>query len=85
MVAYKRRTERLRWDDLDLGRFAVDRLESGALTCVRFMHDVEFHTVCYLRDLLVSPARSGPGLSMLEGSIRSFGADHQGPAFSLAA
>jgi len=70
MVACKRRTERLRWDDLDLGRFAVDRLESGA---------------CYLRDLLVSPARSGPGLSMLEGSIRSFGAEHQGPAFSLAA
>jgi hypothetical protein len=45
-VAYKRRTERLRWDDLGLGRFTVDRLE---------------------------------------GSIRSFGADHQGPAFSLAA
>jgi hypothetical protein len=24
------------------------------------MHDVEFHTVCYLRDLLVSPAHSDP-------------------------
>ncbi|MHB1930597.1 MAG: ferritin-like domain-containing protein [Acidimicrobiales bacterium] len=57
---YKRRTDRLRWDDLDLGRFAVDRLEAGALRCVRFMHDVEYHTVCYLRDLLVSPAHSDP-------------------------
>ncbi len=63
MVAYKRRTERLRWDDLDLGRFTVDRLESGALRCVRFMHDVEFHTVCYLRDLLASRAHSDPEIT----------------------
>jgi hypothetical protein len=61
--AYKRRTDRLRWEDLDLGRFAVDRLEAGALRCVRFMHDVEFHTVCYLRDLLVSPAHSDPEIT----------------------
>ena len=58
--AYKRRADRLRWDDLDLNRFAADRLDAGALRCVRFMHDVEFHTVCYLRDLLVSPAHSDP-------------------------
>jgi len=57
---YKRRTDRLHWEDLDLGRFAVDRLEAGALRCVRFMHDVEYHTVCYLRDLLVSPAHADP-------------------------
>jgi hypothetical protein len=61
--AYKRRTDRLRWDDLDLGRFGVDRLEAGALRCVRFMHDVEFHTVCYLRDLLVGPAHSDPEIT----------------------
>jgi hypothetical protein len=58
--AYKLRTDRLRWDDLDLGRFARERVESGALRCLRFMHDVEFHTVCYLRDLLVSPAHADP-------------------------
>jgi hypothetical protein len=57
---YKRRTDRLRWADLALGRFAVERLEPGALRCVRYMHDVEFHTVCYLRDLLVSPAHYDP-------------------------
>jgi hypothetical protein len=55
---YKRRADRLRWDDLDLDRFATDRLDSGALRCLRFMHDVEYHTVCYLRDLLVGPAHS---------------------------
>jgi len=56
--AYKRRTDRLRWDDLDLSDFANHRLDEGALRCLRFMHDIEFHTVCYLRDLLVSPAHS---------------------------
>ena len=61
--AYKRRTDRLRWDDLDLGRLAVDRLDAGALRCVRFMHDVEYHTVCYLRDLLISPAHSDPEIT----------------------
>jgi hypothetical protein len=61
--AYKRRTDRLRWEDLDMGRFGRERLDGGALRCVRFMHDVEFHTVCYLRDLLVSPAHSDPEIT----------------------
>ncbi|HET9731715.1 MAG TPA: ferritin-like domain-containing protein [Acidimicrobiales bacterium] len=60
LEAYKSRTDRLRWDDLDLSRFSTERLEEGALRCLRFMHDVEFHTVCYLRDLLVSPAHDDP-------------------------
>jgi hypothetical protein len=53
---YKQRTDRLRWDDLDLESFASSPLPAGALRCLRYMHDVEYHTVCYLRDLLVSPA-----------------------------
>jgi hypothetical protein len=57
---YKRRTDRLRWDDLDLAVFAERRLDPGALRCLRYMHDVEYHTVCYLRDLLVGPAHSDP-------------------------
>ncbi|MGH9055309.1 MAG: hypothetical protein ACRDYY_05500 [Acidimicrobiales bacterium] len=56
--AYKARTDRLRWDDLELRRFATEPLETGALRCLRYMHDVEYHTVCYLRDLLVSPAHA---------------------------
>jgi hypothetical protein len=58
--AYKSRTARCRWDDLDLGSFTTSPLSPAALRCVRYMHDVEFHTVCYLRDLLVSPAHSDP-------------------------
>jgi hypothetical protein len=56
--AYKRGTDRLHWDDLDLGRFAAHPLPSEAMRCLRYMHDVEYHTVCYLRDLLVGPAHA---------------------------
>lgn len=60
IASYKARTDRLRWDDIDMDRFRVQPLTEAALRCLRFMHDVEYHTVCYLRDLLVSPAHSDP-------------------------
>jgi hypothetical protein len=61
--AYKSRTDRLHWDDLDLGAFADNRLSGGSLRCIRYMHDVEFHTVCYLQDLLNSPAHADPEIT----------------------
>jgi hypothetical protein len=57
---YKARTTRLRWDELDLGSFAHAPLDEGTLKCIRYMHDIEFHTVCYLRDLLVGSAHADP-------------------------
>lgn len=60
---YKNRTGRLRWDDLDLGHFKTHPLDQKVLRCIRYMHDVEFHTVCYLRDLLVSPAHGDPEIT----------------------
>jgi len=57
---YKARTARLVWDDLDFDAFAADPLPEEALRCIRYMHDVEFHTVCYLRDLLLTPAHADP-------------------------
>ena len=57
LETYKRRTSRLQWADLDLvGAFERQPLDAETLRCLRYMHDVEFHTVCYLRDLLLSPA-----------------------------
>jgi len=53
---YKVMTDRLRWDDLDLAGFATDRLADDDLRCLRYMHDVEYHTACYLRDLLSTRA-----------------------------
>lgn len=58
---YKKRTARLQWDDLDLrAAFADKPLSADGLRVLRYMHDVEFHTVCYLRDLLLSPAHDDP-------------------------
>jgi hypothetical protein len=53
---YKLLTERLRWDDLDLDAFATQPLAEDDLRCLRYMHDVEYHTACYLRDLLATRA-----------------------------
>lgn len=58
--AYKARTDRLRWQDFEIASFSDRPLAPEALRCVRYMHDVEYHTVCYLRDLLVGPAHSDP-------------------------
>ena len=42
--------------DIDYDEFRRDPLPDDALRCLRYMHDVEHHTVCYLRDLLVTRA-----------------------------
>ncbi|MET0913451.1 MAG: ferritin-like domain-containing protein, partial [Acidimicrobiales bacterium] len=56
MDRYKLMTDRLRWDDLDMAGFATERLAEEDLRCLRYAHDVEYHTVCYLRDLLSTRA-----------------------------
>ena len=61
LETYKRRTGRLEWADLDVAHaFRRQPLDADTLRCLRYMHDVEFHTVCYLRDLLLSPAHDDP-------------------------
>lgn len=49
---YKRITGRLDDDDIDYDAFRDQPLAPDLLACVRYMHDVEFHTTCYLRNLL---------------------------------
>ena len=56
MDRYKLMADRLRWDDLDMDGFATERLAEEDLRCLRYAHDVEYHTVCYLRDLLSTRA-----------------------------
>jgi len=60
IAEYKRRTARLDVADIDLDAFAERPLDRHALRCLRYMHDVEFHTICYLRDLLMTPAHRDP-------------------------
>jgi hypothetical protein len=55
-----RRSARLQVEDLDLGAFSDQPLDPDTLRCLRYMHDVEGHTVCYLRDMLVTRAHRDP-------------------------
>lgn len=57
---YARRAAPVRTEDLDFGAFRDQPLREGTLRCLRFMTDIESHTVCYLRDLLVTPSHQDP-------------------------
>lgn len=54
---FARDSVRVGWDDLDLDVFRSDPLPDRSLRTLRYMCDVEYHTVCYLRDMLVTPSR----------------------------
>jgi hypothetical protein len=51
------------WHDLDFGDFATNPLPEHTLRSLRYMCDVEYHTVCYLRDLLVTPSHEEDDVS----------------------
>ncbi len=44
------------WSDLDLEAFRREPLPESSLRTLRYMADVEYHTVCYTRDLLTTPS-----------------------------
>ena len=57
------RTARLDLSDIDFDAFADQPLAPEVLRSLRYMHDVEYHTVCYLRDLLVTSAHADPDIT----------------------
>jgi hypothetical protein len=57
------RSGRLEVDDIDFGAFRQDPLDPATLRCLRYMHDVEGHTACYLRDLLATRAHRDPEIT----------------------
>ncbi|GIH17908.1 hypothetical protein [Rugosimonospora africana] len=57
---YARTVSPVGFDDLDYASFTERPLSAGALRCLRYMCDIENHTVCYLRDLLVTPSHADP-------------------------
>jgi hypothetical protein len=64
LATYERVAGRLDIEDLDLeGEFRAAPLPPHALRCVRYMHDVEHHTSCYLRNLLNTKAHHDPEIS----------------------
>jgi len=56
-------SHRVGWDDVDLDAFRRDPLPEGTLRTLRYMCDVEYHTVCYLRDMLVTPSHTDSDVS----------------------
>jgi hypothetical protein len=55
--------ERLDEDGIDYDAFRREPLDPDTLRCLRYMHDVEHHTTCYLRDLLVTSAHADPEIT----------------------
>jgi hypothetical protein len=60
---YKQRAGRLDLEGIDFDDFKDQPLRPDALRSLRYMHDVEHHTVCYLRDLLLTPAHQEPEIT----------------------
>ena len=56
--AYKERAGRVDLEGIDFDAFRTQPLDPATLRCLRYMHDIEHHTVCYLRDLLATPAHA---------------------------
>ncbi len=50
-------------DDVDYTAFTRRPLSEAALRALQYMSDVESHTICYLRDLLVTPSHQDPEIT----------------------
>jgi hypothetical protein len=61
--AYRSCVAPVRTDDLDLTSFHSRPLTPEVLRCLRYMHDVESHTICYLRDLLMTASHRDPRIT----------------------
>jgi hypothetical protein len=61
--SYKSHAGRLDLEGIDFDDFRDEPLAPDALRSLRYMHDVEHHTVCYLRDLLLTPAHQDPEIT----------------------
>lgn len=60
IAAYSQSAAPVTDQDIDYAAFADRPLSPGALRCLRYMSDIESHTICYLRDLLVTPSHADP-------------------------
>jgi hypothetical protein len=63
MKAYQRHAGKLDLDGIDFHAFDDQPLSDAVLRCLEYMHDVEFHTACYLRNLLNTKAHHDPEIT----------------------
>lgn len=57
------RSGRLDLSDIDFSAFEGRPLDDESLRCLRYMHDIEGHTMCYLRDVLATRAHKDPEIT----------------------
>jgi hypothetical protein len=62
---YRSLSAKLVTDDIDFSSFREQPLSPDALRCLRYVRDVESHTVCYLRDILVTQTPKDPDLTLV--------------------
>lgn len=60
---YAQNSKPVKYDDLDFDAFEREPLSPETLRSVQYMCDVEYHTVCYLRDMLVTPSHRDPDVT----------------------
>lgn len=60
IVKYAENSDAVHWADLDFDEFDRQPLSEPTLRVLRYMCDVEYHTVCYLRDMLTTPSHKEP-------------------------
>ena len=60
---YTSTSKKVVWGDLDFDQFTSNPLPESTLRSIRYMADIEYHTVCYLRDLLVTPSHKEADVS----------------------
>jgi rubrerythrin len=53
---YTATSKEVSWADLDFEEFKEHPLPEHTLRSLKYMMDIEYHTVCYLRDMLVTPS-----------------------------
>jgi hypothetical protein len=63
LATYTRTADRLDVDGIDFDAFRDQPLAPDHLRCLRYMHDVESHTSCYLRNLLNTRAHHDPEIT----------------------
>ncbi|HEY2763643.1 MAG TPA: hypothetical protein VGJ13_06470 [Pseudonocardiaceae bacterium] len=63
IAAYSAEAHRVVDDDVDYTAFEHRPLSGRALRALQYMSDVESHTICYLRDLLVTPSHQDPKIT----------------------
>ncbi|MGH3889111.1 MAG: hypothetical protein ACRDSZ_21570 [Pseudonocardiaceae bacterium] len=63
IASYSANARRVVDDDVDYPAFKRRPLPDAALRTLQYMSDVESHTICYLRDLLVTPSHQDPEIT----------------------